>query len=172
MANAYKTYVVAAAAAAASLVPLPGAALQASRPSFAGVWEVVNITPPPKAAANALKLTPVTIRHTPTAIELDSTFFEETRTMKFGIGGTTPDINRTGAQVWTTTTRWEGPALVTSGTITQNTTAGYEEWKFTETRSLDARGRMIVARKHVALDGTTTTGTVEWAKQKAPEQAP
>ena len=164
--SAFKTYVV-ALALAGGLTEVSSA--RQKPPSFAGVWELVNIIPPPKdAAPNALKPEPVTIRHTATSFEI----VDETRTMKFTIGGPKPDVNRTGAAVWTTTTRWEGAALVTTGTIAQTTTAGYQEWKFTETRTLDARGRMVVARKQVALDGSVWTGTVEWAKSKSKESRP
>ena len=167
MTNILKTYIVALAVAGAGAATLEaGAAAQAKPPNFAGVWVMVAVTPKPVEAANALKPTPVTIRQSATSIELDSTFFDQTRTMKFTIDGAKPDTNRTGAQVWTTNTRWNGAALVTTGRIAQNTSAGYEEWKYTETRTMDARGRMVVNRKQVALDGSEWTGTTEWAREK------
>ncbi len=110
---------------------------------------------------------PLTIRQTATSLSIDRSFAGQTTTMTFSIGTEKDDTNRTGAQVWTTKTRWDGNALVTSGRIEQNTSAGFDEWTFTETRTIDARGHMIVDTKRTAQDGKVTTSKQDWAIQKA-----
>src|SRR5690349_17015530 len=168
--NAFKTYVVAAAPAAAvalalTLTTTGTAAAQAQKPSFGGVWTFTAPAAKPDSGGGvaALPPAPITIRHTAKSIAIDRTAFGEVTTMTFSIDGAQDDKNRTGAQAWTTRTRWEGKALVTTGTIAQSTSAGFEEWTYTETRSLDTRGHMIVETKHVALDGKVTTGKQDWA---------
>jgi len=110
---------------------------------------------------------PRTIRQTATSLSIDHSFAGQTTTLTFSIGGEKDDTNRTGAQVWTTKTRWDGKALVTSGRIEQNTSAGFEEWTYAEIRTLDARGHMIVETKYTAADGKVTTGKQDWALQKS-----
>jgi hypothetical protein len=142
--------------------------VQAARPSLAGVWNVVEIKPPVKDSETALKPGPITIRQTPTTLAVDHTAFGRVNTLTFTIGGTKPDTNRQGAQTWSTSTRWEDAALVTTGTISQVTSAGYDEWKYTERRSLDARGHMIVEMKYVGQDGRVTASTLDLARQRPP----
>jgi len=164
--NAFKTYVVGSALALAAVAAVSG---QSAKPSFTGVWTFAGPAPQPGSGGGgtlALLPEPITIRHTAGSISIDRTAFGQKFTMTFTIDGSKDDTNRTGAQAWTTKTRWDGRALVTTGTIAQNTSAGFEEWAFTETRSLDARGHMIVETKHVATDGKVTTGKQDWAPRK------
>ena len=171
MSNAFKTYIVAVVASAAGLTAVP-AAVQAlgqnARPDFSGVWiftgPVATNTPATGGSA-AMTPEPLTIKQTPTSIALVRTAFGQTTTMTFTIGGEKDDTNKTGAQVWTTRTRWEGKSLVTTGVITQNTTAGFDEWTYTETRSLDARGHMIIETKRVDTDGKVFNGKQDWARK-------
>lgn len=111
---------------------------------------------------------PVTIRQTATQLTVIRSAFGQTITMTFTIGGAKDDTNRTGAQVWTTRTRMDGNKLVTTGSVAQNTSAGFDEWTFTETRTLDARGHMIIETRRVAADGTVTTGKQDWMPKKNP----
>ena len=166
MSNAFKTYVVATALVLAAVASVAG---QAAKPSFAGVWafDSAPVQPQPSGGgAVGLRPEPITIRHTADSIAIERTAFGQKTTMTFTINGQKDDTNRTGAQVWTTKTRWEGKALITTGTIAQNTSAGFDEWTFTETRSLDARGHMIVETKRVATDGSVSNGKQDWAPKK------
>jgi len=163
--NTYKTYIV---AVALCLVGSPLAVAQTAKPSFAGVWTFVGTSAKPTGGGGTAAMTPepMTIRQTATSIAIDKSAFGQVTTMTFTIGAQKDDTNRTGAQVWTTKTRWEGNALVTTGTIAQNTSAGFDEWTYTERRTLDARGHMIINTTHVDRDGKVTTGNQDWAPKK------
>ena len=87
--------------------------------------------------------------------------------MTFTIGADKDDTNRTGAQVWTTRTRWDGKGLVTTGAIVQHTTAGVDEWDITETRTMDARGRMIVENKRIDQNGKVTANKQEYERHQS-----
>ncbi len=172
-----KTYAVAAALVLAPVVlPAPARAdsPQAGTPDFSGVWTFAGTTPQPSSGggAAAMKPEPLTIRQTSASISIVRTAFGQATTMTFTIGGPSDDTNRTGAQVWTTKTRWDGTKLLTAGRITQNTSAGFEEWAYTETRTLDARGHMIVGTRYVAQDGKVTEGMQDWAPRKSPRPRP
>src|SRR6185436_20977018 len=104
--------------------------------------------------------------HTAESIAIERTAFGQKTTMTFTIGGDKDDTNRTGAQVWTTRTRWEGKSLVTTGSIVQHTTAGVDEWDITETRTMDERGHMIVERKQVDQNGKITANKQDYAPHK------
>ena len=157
--------------ASTAMAPVQTAPGQRARPSFAGVWDVVRITPAVKDSETALKPGPITIRQTPATLAIDHTAFGRVNTLTFTIDGSTPDTNKQGAQTWSTSTTWEGAALVTTGTISQVTSAGHAEWKFSETRSLDARGHMIVETKYIAQDGGVTASTLDLARQKSPKES-
>src|SRR6185295_12252919 len=149
MSNTFTTYLVGIALLLAVASHLAAAGPpQAGKPSFAGVWTFTNSTPQQSAGGGggsaAMRPGPLTIRQTDTSIAIDHTFAGQTTTMTFSIGAEKNDTNRTGAQVWTTRTRWDGKALVTSGRIEQNTSAGFDEWTYVESRTLDARGHMII----------------------------
>jgi hypothetical protein len=162
MSNAFVIYVVVLLGLTAPVAP------QAARPDFAGIWMITNV--PAQAAASsgvaALPPAPVTIRQTPTSLAIDRTAFGQVTTMTFTIDADKDDTNRTGAQVWTTRTRWEGKSLVTTGAIVQNTSAGVDEWDITETRTIDARGHMIVERKLVDRNGKVTANKQDYARHK------
>jgi len=162
MSNAFVIYVVAAVTLA---VPLSG---QTAKPDFAGVWMITNV--PAAAAASggaaALPPTPMTIRQTATSLAIDRTAFGKVTTMTFTIGADKDDTNRTGAQVWTTRTKWDGKALVTTGSIVQHTTAGVDEWDITERWTMDARGHIIVERKQVDQNGKVTANRQDYAPHK------
>src|SRR5689334_716498 len=115
--NAFKTYVVAAAPALAvamalTLATTGTAAAQAPKPSFTGVWTFIAPAAKPDSGGGvaALPPAPITIRHTAKSIAIDRTAFGQVTTLTFTIDGTADDKNRTGAQAWTTRTRWEGKA--------------------------------------------------------------
>ena len=167
MSNAFKTYVVGFALAVVVVASVAG---QAAKPSFAGVWAFDSAPVQQQSGgtggAVGLRPEPITIRHTAESIAIERTAFGQKTTMTFTINGQKDDTNRTGAQVWMTRTRWEGKALVTTGTIAQNTSIGFDEWAFTETRSLDARGHMIVETKRVGTDGSVSNGKQDWAPRK------
>jgi len=151
-----------------TLAAITTVAGQAAKPSFTGVWTFVGASPQPDSGggAAAMRPEPMTIRHTATSIAIDRTAFGQKNTLTFTIDSQKDDTNRTGAQIWTTRTRWNARALVTTGTIAQSTSAGFEEWALTETRSLDARGHMMIEWKRVATDGKVTTGKQDWAPTK------
>jgi hypothetical protein len=159
-----------AALAAVAVAHTGEARTQTTRANFVGVWTIASITPLPADGETALKPGPVTIRQTATSIEIDRTTFGRVTTMTFTIGGSTPDTNTSGAQRWSTTTRWDGAALVTSGTIAQSTSAGYDEWKYTQKRSLDAIGRMVVEETYAPRDDAPRTSRTEWVRQKPLEE--
>ena len=171
MSNAFVIYVVGVLALGGPVV-----VDQAAKPDFAGVWMITNV--PAQAAASsgvaALPPSPMTVRQTPSSLAIDRTAFGQVTTMTFTIGGDKDDTNRTGAQVWTTRTRWQGKSLVTTGAIVQHTTAGVDEWDITETRTIDGRGHMMVERKLVDQNGKVTTNTQDYARHKPsrPGQGP
>ena len=162
MSNAFVIYVVAAVALTAPVAP------QTARPDFAGVWMITNVPAQPAASAGvgALPPAPMTIRQTPTSLAIDRTAFGRVTTMTFTIGSDKDDTNRPGAQVWTTRTRWEGKALVTTGSIVQSTSAGVDEWDITETRTMDGRGHMIVERRSVDRNGKVTVSKQDYAPHR------
>ncbi|HVQ40982.1 MAG TPA: hypothetical protein VMS54_02205 [Vicinamibacterales bacterium] len=161
MSNAFVIYVV-------GLLGLTVPVAQAGKPDFAGVWMITNVPAQPAASGGvaALPPTPMTVRQTPASLAIDRTAFGQVTTMTFTIGADKDDTNRTGAQVWTTRTRWEGKSLVTTGSIVQHTTAGVDEWDITESRTIDGRGHMIVERKTVDRNGKATANTQDYARHK------
>jgi hypothetical protein len=110
------------------------------------------------AGVAALPPTPFTIRQTPTSIAIDRTAFGQVTTMTFTIGADKDDTNRTGAQVWTTRTRWEGKSLVTTGSIVQHTTAGVDEWDITETMERLTTGATVQYTPLATLTNRLTFG--------------
>lgn len=169
MGNAFVIYVVGVLA-----LSIPAPAEQAARPDFSGVWMITNV--PAQAGTSggvaALPPAPKTVRQTPASIAIDRTAFGQVITMTFTIGAEKDDTNRTGAQVWTTRTRWEGKSLVTRGSIIQSTTAGVDEWDYTETRTMDGRGHMIVETRHVDQNGKVTAGKQDYERHKPSRPAP
>jgi hypothetical protein len=74
-------------------------------------------------------------------------------------------VNHNGAMTQTTRSHWNGAQLVTEGKETQTTSQGYAEWTMRATRTLDAKGNLIVDTTETDGRGVTTTRHQVFAKK-------
>ena len=72
----------------------------------------------------------------------------------YNLGGK-KSVNYNGANILTTTSRWDGTKLVTEGTSYTETSQGESTWTFRETIWLDARGRLLVETRMTEESGKT-----------------
>jgi hypothetical protein len=145
-----------------------GQATPAKPPSdFSGTWTLTSLVVDPKPGSGgsaALPPSDLVIRQTASVMEIDETLFGTVRTQRFALDGT-ESVNKSGASVLASRTRWVGSMLVTEGKVSQVTSAGYDEWTLTETRSLTPAGGMVIETRYTSHDGRTTSSTRQFRKR-------
>lgn len=151
-------------ALAALLIFTAAAPAAQKRPDFTGTWvedETQRKSPQQKPETAGMKTltrppAPVVITQTPEQITIERTFMSQTTKMSYDLNGR-ESVNRTGAQTYTTRTRWDGNRIVTEGTIYQITNQGETNWKLKEVRSMNAKGDMVVETTRTDEDGQART---------------
>lgn len=107
---------------------------------------------------------PLKITQTPERLIVERTFRDQVTRMAYDFDGR-ENVNRTGAQIHTTRSRWEAGKFLTEGSIFQATTQGETSWKLREVRALTPRGEMVVEVTRVDEDGNSTTVTRVFRKK-------
>jgi hypothetical protein len=135
------------------------------RPDFSGTWvedESQRKSPYDKKPGDGRVLAiggpppPLTIAQTPERLTIEQTRFEQTTRFVHDFDGR-ENTNRTGAQIHTTRTRWDGSKLVTEGSVFQVTSDGETSWKLKEVRWLTPKGELAVEVTQVDEDNRTGT---------------
>lgn len=150
----------------ALLVTVPAGPPQA-QPSFAGVWEIIEISPAPGNSGGAtLPPSDLTVTHTADAVTLSTTTpWGDVKKTVHSLDGR-EDKNLSGAVTRLTRSKWSGASLVTEGRMSQVTSQGYEAWTLKETMRLDARGQLIIERHSVSTGGDTFHSIVTHRRKK------
>ena len=102
---------------------------------------------------------PLKITQTADQLTIEERFMDQVTRFVYHFDGR-ENRNRTGAQIHTTRSRWEGGKFVTEGTIYQVTSQGEESWKLREVRWLSPKGEMVVERTQLDEDGKPRTVTL------------
>jgi hypothetical protein len=153
---------------AAVLLVAAGAVAAQARPDFSGTWvedreRLTNlltgkpIAPGPSSGgAMGLQLGDTVVTQTAEAVTIETKIpkFDSTRRFVYTLDGS-KSVNQSGAQTWTTTSRWDGNRLVTEGTIFQVTDHGETSWGIKEVMSLE-KGELVI-ESHWTQDGKVTT---------------
>lgn len=148
---------------AVALFPLL-ALLPQTPPNFSGIWEVIDISPPPASGGASLPPSDLTIRHTAESVSLSRTAFGQVTTTVYSLDGR-EDKNLSGAVTRLTRSKWVGATLVTEGRMSQVTSAGYEAWTLKYSIRLDARGQLILERETLSDTGDTFRSTITHRKK-------
>ena len=115
----------------------------------------------PAAKAMGLKSPPITITQSPETLVVQHDppmpGWKAQRYV-YNLSGK-KSVNYNGANILTTTTRWEGKRLVNEGTSYSETSHGESTWKFRETIWLDAKGRLLVETRMTDEAGKTDVVT-------------
>ena len=145
------------------------------RPDFTGTWEEdgsrrqspFDRPAAPAGGARALSRPsePLTITQTSERLTVERTFRDQVTRMSYDFDGR-ENVNRTGAQIHTTRSRWEGAKFITEGTVFQATSQGETSWKLREVRSMTPGGEMVVAVTRVDEGGQSTTVTRVFRKKR------
>lgn len=138
-----------------------------TKPDFSGDWVhlELKIDPPDKTGgAQALPPGVTTIRQSRETLAIEREAFDQKIVYTYFLDGR-ESRNASGAMTMVTRTRWEGARLITEGTMTSLTSQGRFVTTFTEARSLDARGRMIVETTRTETGGTPVKVRQVFTKQ-------
>jgi hypothetical protein len=146
---------------------VPSAPEQAP-PNFAGVWEIIDITPKPAGGGvAALPSSDLTVTHSATAVAMATTSpWGDVKTTMYSLDGR-EDKNVSGAVVRVSRSKWAGSSLVTEGRASQVTSAGHEAWTFKETMRLDARGQFVIERHATFTSSPPFHSVVTHRRKKA-----
>jgi hypothetical protein len=135
------------------------------RPDFTGTWEedasqrkspYDNAAPSGGPGAIARPMEPLKLTQTAERLTVERTFRDLVTRMVYHFDGR-EDVNRTGAQIHTTRSRWEGGKLITEGTIFQVTSDGETSWTLREVWWLTPKGEMALEVTRVDEDGRAGT---------------
>jgi hypothetical protein len=158
-----------------TVVCLPASPLLAqTRPDFTGMWEedasqrkspYENTAAAGGSKAIARPMEPVKLTQTPGQLTIERTFMDQVTRMTYTFDGK-ENVNRTGAQIHTTRSRWEGGRFITEGSIFQVTSQGETSWKLTEVRWMTPQGEMAVEVRRVDEDGKAGTVHRVFRKKK------
>jgi hypothetical protein len=111
----------------------------------------------PAAKAMGLKSPPITITQSPETLTIQHDppmpGWKAQRYV-YNLAGK-KSVNYNGANILTTTSRWDGKKLVNEGTSYSETSQGESTWKWRETIWLDARGRLLVETRTTDESGKT-----------------
>ena len=138
--------------------------LAQKRPDFSGTWaeDEAQRKSPYVAAGNSgaksLSGPPpeLVITQTPEKLVIEERSRFGTRRLSYTIAGS-KDVNRYGAVVETSTTKWDGQTLVTDGGFYQETSQGESSWKERIVRRLKPNGEMVVESTRTDEDGQVRT---------------
>ena len=134
---------------------------------FSGQWvhndALLQTTHKVDAAAKAmgLKSPPITITQSPESlvIQHDPPMPGwKAQRYAYSLAGK-KSVNYNGANILTTTSRWDGNKLVNEGTSYSETSQGESTWKFRESLWLDAKGRLLVETRMTDEAGKTDVVT-------------
>ena len=143
------------------------------RPDFTGTWEEDAAQrkspfdkPAPAGGSRALAgpSEPLKLMQTPERLTVERTFRDQVTRMSYDFDGR-ENVNRTGAQIHTTRSRWDGGRFITEGSVFQATSQGETSWKLKEVRSMSPRGEMVVEVTQVDEDGKSNTVTRVFRKK-------
>jgi hypothetical protein len=135
------------------------------RPDFTGTWEedasqrkspFENTAATGGARAIARPAEPLRLTQTADRLTLELTFMDQVTRMSYDFDGR-ENVNRTGAQIHTTRSRWEGAKFITEGSIFQMTSQGEESWTLKASYWMTPKGEMVQERTQVDEDGKTNT---------------
>jgi hypothetical protein len=134
------------------------------RPDFSGRWkedETQRISPytaPATGGAKAIGGPPpeLVITHTPETLVIVEEGRFGPRRLTYALSGA-EGVNKYGAVIETTRTKWDRNRLVTEGTAYQVTSQGESMWKIRIVRSLRAGGEMVVEDTRVDEDDQSRT---------------
>ena len=152
--------------AAGSFVLVSGAAAQ-KHPDFSGTWKinVEKSDPPPQRGGMGggqqwAEMTQV-VTQTAEAIKVEVTMGERTQTLSYHLDGReSVNTGMRGAEM-KSTSKWDGAALVTTGSTNMETPQGAMEIKTKETRTLSEDGKtMTVVTVSQTPRGERTRKTV------------
>ena len=148
------------------LISMLFAALVASAqaaPDFSGTWvhnEALLKTThkiDPAMKATGLKQPPITITQSPETLTIQHDppmpGWKAQRYV-YNLAGK-KSVNYNGANILTTTSRWDGNKLVNEGTSYTETSQGESTWKWRETIWLDAKRRLLFETRTTDESGTT-----------------
>ncbi len=135
-------------------------ALAQQRPDFTGTWTEdpsqrklpVEERAPSGGGAIAGEMPPLKITQTADRLTIEERFMSQVTQFVYDFDGR-ENKNRTGAQIHTTRSRWDGAKFVIEGTIFQVTSQGEESWKLRDVRWMTPKGEMAVERTQVDEDG-------------------
>jgi hypothetical protein len=141
------------------------------RPDFTGTWieDPAQRKMPaeerqsPGGAALAGGMPPLKITQTADRLTIEERFMSQVTQFVYDFDGR-ENKNRTGAQIHTTRSRWDGAKFVIEGTIFQVTSQGEDSWKLREVRWMTPKGEMAVERTQVDEDGKARTVTLVFKK--------
>ena len=142
-------------------------------PDFSGKWihnEALLQTThkvDPAAKSVGLKQPPITITQSPETFEIQHDppmpGWKPQRYV-YNLAGK-KSVNSNGANILTTTSRWDGNKLVTEGTSYSETSQGESTWKFRETIWLDGKRRLLVETRMTEESGKTHVVTQTYDKK-------
>jgi hypothetical protein len=148
-----------------------GPAAAQKRPDFTGTWieDPAQRKMPAEeressgSVALAGEMPPLKITQTADRLTIEERFMSQVTQFVYDFDGR-ENKNRTGAQIHTTRSRWEGAKFVIEGTIFQVTSRGEDSWKLREVRWMTPKGEMAVERTQVDEDGKARTVTLVFKK--------
>ena len=154
---------------ALAITTAPAAAQK--RPDFTGSWiedPAQRKLPAEERAPSGGKvmaggMPAVKITQTADRLTLEERFMSQTTQFVYDFDGR-ENKNRTGAQIHTTRSRWDGAKFVIEGSIFQVTSQGEDSWKLREVRWMTPKGEMVVERTQVDEDGQSRTVTLVFKK--------
>ena len=141
------------------------------RPDFTGTWNEdpaqrrvpVEERAPSGGAALAGGMPAVNITQTSDQLTNEERFMSQVTQFVYHFDGR-ENKNRTGAQIHTTRSRWDGAQFVIEGTIFQVTSQGEDSWKLREVRWMTPKGEMAVERTQIDEDGKERTVRLVFSK--------
>lgn len=154
--------------ALAVMLVVPAVPVQTT-PNFAGVWEIIDISPKPPEGGGVAALPPsdLTVTHTAATVAVATTSpWGDVKTTVYSLDGR-EDKNLSGAVTRVSRSKWVGTTLVTEGRGSQVTSQGYDAWTFSETMRLDSRGQLIIERNSLWQSGQKFHSVVTHRRKKA-----
>jgi hypothetical protein len=157
------------AVVALTLSAVPGATQK--RPDFTGTWvedpKQRQLPAEERASSGGAPLSgempPLKIIQTADRLTIEERFRDQVTRFVYDFDGR-ENKNRTGAQIHTTRSRWDGSRFIVAGSIFQVTSQGEDSWKLREVRWLTPKGEMVVDRTQVDEDGKPRTVTLVFRK--------